>query len=128
MEAGWHVEGLTLWLMSGKGACCAEGLVDAAGICEQLGIQHHVVDTRETFQQEIVERLVNGYRDGVSAALLAMQPFGEIRADGELGQGRTSARSDRHWALRQDTTRWRERQASTAARSGSQQGSELFPL
>jgi len=66
VEAGWHVEGLTLWLMSGKGACCAEGLVDAAGICEQLGIQHHVVDTRETFQQEIVERLVNGYREGVT--------------------------------------------------------------
>ena len=38
VEAGWDVEGLTLWLMSGKGACCAEGLVDAAGICEQLGI------------------------------------------------------------------------------------------
>ena len=46
VEAGWEVEGLTLWLMSGKGACCAEGLVDAAGICEQLGIPHHVVDTR----------------------------------------------------------------------------------
>ena len=38
VEAGWHVEGLTLWLMSGKGACCAEGLVDAAGICEQLAL------------------------------------------------------------------------------------------
>ena len=48
VEAGWHVEGLTLWLMSGKGACCAEGLVDAAGICEQLGIDHHVVDTKRS--------------------------------------------------------------------------------
>ena len=38
VEAGWTVEGLTLWLMSGKGSCCAEGLVDAAGICSQLGI------------------------------------------------------------------------------------------
>ena len=66
VEAGWEVEGLTLWLMSGKGACCAEGLVDAAGICEQLGIDHHVVDTRETFQQEIVQRLVDGYRDGIT--------------------------------------------------------------
>ena len=46
VEAGWRVEGLTLWLMSGKGSCCAEGLVDAAAICEQLGIAHHVVDTR----------------------------------------------------------------------------------
>ena len=60
------MEGLTLWLMSGKGACCAEGLVDAAGICEQLGIPHHVVDTRDTFQQEIVQRLVDGYRDGIT--------------------------------------------------------------
>jgi tRNA-specific 2-thiouridylase len=50
VEAGWEVEGLTLWLMSGKGACCAEGLVDAAGICEQLEIPHHVVDSRDTFQ------------------------------------------------------------------------------
>ena len=62
VEAGWQVEGLTLWLMSGKGACCAEGLVDAAGICEQLGIPHHVVDTRDTFRKEIVERVVDGYR------------------------------------------------------------------
>ncbi|QNJ17314.1 tRNA (5-methylaminomethyl-2-thiouridylate)-methyltransferase [Synechococcus sp. A18-40] len=66
VEAGWEVEGLTLWLMSGKGACCAEGLVDAAGICEQLGIPHHVVDTRDTFQREIVQRLVEGYREGIT--------------------------------------------------------------
>ena len=66
VEAGWKVEGLTLWLMSGKGSCCAEGLVDAAGICEQLGIDHHVVDTRETFQTEIVQRLVDGYRHGIT--------------------------------------------------------------
>ncbi|QNI51578.1 tRNA (5-methylaminomethyl-2-thiouridylate)-methyltransferase [Synechococcus sp. RS9915] len=66
VEAGWEVEGLTLWLMSGKGACCAEGLVDAAGICEQLGIPHHVVDTRDTFQREIVQRLVDGYGEGIT--------------------------------------------------------------
>ena len=52
VEAGWEVEGLTLWLMSGKGACCAEGLVDAAGICEQLGIPHHVVDTATPFNKK----------------------------------------------------------------------------
>jgi len=66
VEAGWQVEGLTLWLMSGKGACCSEGLVDAAGICDQLGIPHHVVDSRSTFQQEIVDRLVKGYQEGIT--------------------------------------------------------------
>jgi tRNA-specific 2-thiouridylase len=66
VAAGWQVEGLTLWLMSGKGACCAEGLVDAAGICEQLGVPHHVVDSRERFHSEIVNFLVEGYAAGVT--------------------------------------------------------------
>ena len=65
-DASWQVEGLTLWLMSGKGACCAEGLVDAAGLCEELEIPHHVVDSRDTFQQEIVQFLVQGYGDGIT--------------------------------------------------------------
>ena len=64
--AGWQVEGLTLWLMSGKGTCCAEGLVDAAGLCEQLGVPHHVVDSRANFQQEIVQFLVEGYGSGLT--------------------------------------------------------------
>ena len=64
--AGWQVEGLTLWLMSGKGACCAEGLVDAAGLCEQLGVAHHVVDFREHFRAQIVDFLVEGYAAGTT--------------------------------------------------------------
>jgi len=66
VEAGWQVEGLTLWLMSGKGACCAEGLVDAAGICDQLGVAHHVLDFRELFQRQIVDVLVQGYAGGIT--------------------------------------------------------------
>ncbi|MEO1003396.1 MAG: tRNA 2-thiouridine(34) synthase MnmA [Cyanobacteria bacterium J06638_7] len=66
VQAGWQVEGLTLWLMSGKGACCAEGLVDAAGICEQLAIPHHVVDFREHFRAQIVDFLVEGYAAGIT--------------------------------------------------------------
>ncbi len=66
VQAGWQVEGLTLWLMSGKGACCAEGLVDAAGLCEQLGVPHHVVDSRERFREQIVDFLVAGYGEGVT--------------------------------------------------------------
>ena len=66
VEAGWQVEGLTLWLMSGKGACCAEGLVDAAAICDQLAIPHHLLDFREHFQKEIVSFLVEGYGSGLT--------------------------------------------------------------
>jgi tRNA-specific 2-thiouridylase len=66
VEAGWQVEGLTLWLMSGKGACCAEGLVDAVAICDQLAIPHHLIDFREHFQKEIVNFLVEGYGSGLT--------------------------------------------------------------
>lgn len=65
-QQGYHVEGLTLWLMKGKGQCCSEGMVDAAFICEQLGIPHHVVDIRDLFQTQIVDYLVSGYSEGVT--------------------------------------------------------------
>lgn len=63
---GYEVVGLTLWLMKGKGQCCSQGMVDAAHICEQLGIPHHIVDSREMFQRQIVDYLVAGYSAGVT--------------------------------------------------------------
>jgi len=63
---GYEVVGLTLWLMKGKGQCCSEGMVDAAYICEQLGIPHHIEDSREIFQTYIVDYLVAGYSEGVT--------------------------------------------------------------
>jgi tRNA-specific 2-thiouridylase len=62
----YEVVGLTLWLMKGKGQCCSEGMVDAAGICEQLGIPHHIVDSRAVFQTEIVDYLIQGYEAGIT--------------------------------------------------------------
>jgi tRNA-specific 2-thiouridylase len=63
---GYDVTGLTLWLMSGQGQCCSEGMVDAARICEQLRIPHHVVDMREVFRGQIIDYLVAGYGEGMT--------------------------------------------------------------
>ncbi|PMB00944.1 tRNA 2-thiouridine(34) synthase MnmA [Fischerella thermalis CCMEE 5268] len=63
---GYEVIGLTLWLMKGKGQCCSEGMIDAASICEQLGVPHHVVDIRDVFQTNIVDYLVAGYSSGIT--------------------------------------------------------------
>ncbi len=63
---GYEIIGLTLWLMKGKGQCCSEGMVDAAYICEQLGVPHHVVDIRDVFQTNIVDYLVSGYSEGIT--------------------------------------------------------------
>lgn len=63
---GYEVVGLTLWLMRGKGQCCSEGMVDAARLCEELEIPHHVVDSREAFEKHIIDYLVTGYGAGVT--------------------------------------------------------------
>ena len=62
----YQVVGVTLWLMKGKGQCCSEGMVDAAKICEELAIPHHIVDSRELFQENIIDYLVSGYESGVT--------------------------------------------------------------
>ncbi|MDC3171244.1 tRNA 2-thiouridine(34) synthase MnmA [Prochlorococcus sp. AH-716-E13] len=64
MEEGWEVEGLTLWLMKGEGSCCSEGLVDAAGLCEDLGINHNILDSRVIFEREVVKKTIEGYESG----------------------------------------------------------------
>lgn len=63
---GYEVVGVTLWLMKGKGQCCSEGMVDAAFICEQLDIPHHIVDSRDLFQENIIDYLVSGYESGIT--------------------------------------------------------------
>ncbi|MBW4654365.1 MAG: tRNA 2-thiouridine(34) synthase MnmA [Kaiparowitsia implicata GSE-PSE-MK54-09C] len=63
---GFDVVGLTLWLMKGKGQCCSDGMVDAAQLCEELGIPHHIVDSRDLFEKYIVDYLVSGYGAGVT--------------------------------------------------------------
>ncbi len=63
---GYEVVGLTLWLMKGKGQCCSEGMVDAASLCEQLGIPHYIVDSRDIFTENIIDYLVAGYETGIT--------------------------------------------------------------
>jgi tRNA-specific 2-thiouridylase len=65
-DQGHDVVGVTLWLMQGKGQCCSEGMVDAAKLCEQMGVAHHIVDSREAFERHIVNYLVDGYEAGIT--------------------------------------------------------------
>ena len=66
IEMGWDVEGLTLWLMKGEGSCCSEGLVDAAGLCEDLGIKHHIIDSRNLFAEKVIKETTGGYEVGIT--------------------------------------------------------------
>ena len=66
IEKGWEVEGLTLWLMKGQGSCCSEGLIDAAGLCEDLGINHHIIDSRNLFSKKVIAKTTEGYKSGIT--------------------------------------------------------------
>jgi tRNA-uridine 2-sulfurtransferase len=65
-QQGYEVIGLTLWLMKGKGQCCSEGMVDAAKLCETMGVPHHIVDSRDLFERQIIDYLVAGYGEGIT--------------------------------------------------------------
>ena len=40
--------------------------MDAAKLCDQLGVPHHIVDSRDLFQENIIDYLVGGYSAGIT--------------------------------------------------------------
>ncbi len=64
MEQGYDVVGVTGWLIKSGSRCCDTGMVDAARVCEQLGIEHHAVDLRELFKSQIIDQFHQSYSKG----------------------------------------------------------------
>ncbi|MBY0357826.1 MAG: tRNA 2-thiouridine(34) synthase MnmA [Candidatus Obscuribacterales bacterium] len=60
-KAGYDIVGITGWLIKSGSRCCDTGMVDAARVCEQLGIEHHAVDLRELFRLEIMDQFPQSY-------------------------------------------------------------------
>lgn len=68
---GAHVTGLTMknfcYSEAGAGAtsCCSVAhLTDARRVCDQLGIEHHVVDTSKLFEPLVMDHFVAEYEAG----------------------------------------------------------------
>jgi len=53
-------------------------------ICEQLGIPHHIVDSREVFQANIVDYLVGGTAPVSPSALFPVQQEVKFGPDGTV--------------------------------------------
>lgn len=60
-QQGYDVVGVTGWLIKSGSRCCDTGMVDAARVCEQLGIEHHAVDLRELFKNQIIDQFHESY-------------------------------------------------------------------
>ena len=52
-QKGYETVGLTGWLIKGAGRCCDNGMVDAAKICEQIGISHISRDLRVFLKKKL---------------------------------------------------------------------------
>lgn len=63
-KEGYELTGLTGWLIKGAGRCCDNGMVDAAKVCNQIGVEHKAKDLRVFFRQEIVDPFINSYSTG----------------------------------------------------------------
>jgi tRNA-uridine 2-sulfurtransferase len=60
----YEIFGITGWLIEGAGKCCDGGMIDAAKICESLGIEHQAEDLRQLFQSTIISPFISSYQNG----------------------------------------------------------------
>ncbi len=63
LEKGYEVIGITM-LLCEEGACLSSVEEDARKVCENLGIEHHVVDFRGEFKEKVVDYFVDEYLAG----------------------------------------------------------------
>ncbi|MDS3859998.1 tRNA 2-thiouridine(34) synthase MnmA [Thermosynechococcaceae cyanobacterium BACA0444] len=107
-QQGYPVIGVTLWLMKGKGQCCSEGMVDAARLCEELGVPYQVVDSREVFQTQIIDYLVAGYSAGITPLPCSqcnrMVKFGPLLAYAQASLGANHIATGHYARIRYNST------------------------
>ena len=67
-DQGHEVAGLTFELWDSEDGSCGtkNDVRDAAEVCRVLGIPHYVVDFRAEFRQQVMERFVRDYRNGLT--------------------------------------------------------------
>lgn len=72
-DQGYDICGATLKLFSNEDVftscrtrtCCSlEDVEDARSVCYKIGIEHFVFNFKETFNDEVIQKFANSYRDG----------------------------------------------------------------
>ena len=63
-DMGLEVLGLTLLLHGAPEGACSADAADAKAICQRLGIRHMVLDGRDRFRQQVMERFAAVYESG----------------------------------------------------------------
>lgn len=74
LQQGYEVVGITVTSVkitddckveeNQSGCCNYQSLIDAADICDQLGIEHHIIDLSEVFKEKIISNFIDEYLHG----------------------------------------------------------------
>lgn len=73
LEQGYEVVGCTFrtydsikesCLAREKGCCDVESIMEAKANCQKMGIEHHIVDFRDTFREKVIGNFVSEYCHG----------------------------------------------------------------
>ena len=63
-EQGYEVVGVTMSLFNQTEEASIKQINDAKKVCEKLGIEHHVVDYKNEFNENIIQDFINNYLNG----------------------------------------------------------------
>lgn len=67
LEKGFHCFGITLKLYRGEGVCCSlADIDDARNVSLNLGMEHHVLDFTEEFEEQVVRHFIETYEQGLT--------------------------------------------------------------
>ena len=66
LEQGYKVFGITLrlWVSDTEEDEIPQAVVDAKKMCDFLGIEHHVVDAKDIFKDNVVDYFITEYSNG----------------------------------------------------------------
>ncbi|MCQ2334469.1 MAG: tRNA 2-thiouridine(34) synthase MnmA [Paludibacteraceae bacterium] len=73
LEQGYEVVGATFrtydsikesCLAREKGCCSVDSIMEAKANCKKMGIEHHIVDFRDTFREHIISNFISEYMSG----------------------------------------------------------------
>ncbi len=140
-KAGLRCFGITAKMTQEYSRCCAdEDIVRAADMCRQLGIEHHVVDVCDPFQQHVIDGFTSSYLQGETPSPCVICnreiKFGALLEDARklgataLATGHYVQREERDdiWYLRRGVDQGKDQSYFLARLNREQLARARFPL
>lgn len=61
-ENGYEVTGVTMNLCDGSSCCNLNSMLDAKEVCKKIGIEHYILDCKNTFKENVINNFIEEYK------------------------------------------------------------------